>query len=128
HYTGYKRNTIVRRIGKRCNELGIATFSAYQDYLQVHAEEFPILFDKILINVTAFFRDPPACDYLGKEVLPKILEKSGLVRHWSTGTASGEEAYTVAMLFCEALGEEAFLRRRKRHASYCEDRARNTDR
>jgi two-component system CheB/CheR fusion protein len=127
-YTGYKRNTIVRRIGKRCNELGITTFSAYQDYLQVHAEEFPILFDKILINVTAFFRDPPAWDYLGKEVLPKILEKSGLVRIWSTGTASGEEAYTVAMLFCEALGQEAFLRRVKIYATDVDDEALNTAR
>jgi two-component system CheB/CheR fusion protein len=127
-YTGYKRNTIVRRIGRRCTELGLTSFSAYQDYLQVHAEEFPILFNRILINVTAFFRDPQAWDYLGKEVVPKILEKGGPIRIWSAGTASGEEAYTLAMLFCEALGPEAYLRRVKIYATDLDDDALNTAR
>jgi len=116
-YTGYKRNTIVRRIGKRCTELGLTSFAAYQDYLQVHGDEFAILFDKILINVTDFFRDPPAWDYLAKKIVPRLIEKSGLIRIWSTGTASGEEAYSAAMLFCEALGQDAFLRRVKIYAT-----------
>jgi two-component system CheB/CheR fusion protein len=116
-YTGYKRNTIVRRIGKRCTELGLTSFGAYQDYLQVHGDEFAILFDKILINVTDFFRDPLAWDYLAKDILPRIIEKPGLIRIWSPGTASGEEAYSAAILFCEALGPEAFLRRVKIYAT-----------
>ena len=69
-FTGYKRPSLFRRISSRCSELGIDSFAAYIDYLQVHAEEFPILFDKILINVTAFFRDAAAWDYLNKNLLP----------------------------------------------------------
>jgi two-component system CheB/CheR fusion protein len=125
NYAGYKRNTVVRRIAARCSELGISSFSAYQDYLQVHAEEFAILFDKILINVTAFFRDPLAWDYLRKEVVPKIIAKSGPIRVWSAGTASGEEAYSAAMLFCEALGPDAFLRRVKIYATDADEEALN---
>ena len=127
-YTGYKRNTIVRRIAKRCTELGLTSFSAYQDYLQVHAGEFAILFDKILINVTEFFRDPAAWDYLRRDIVPKLVEKGGAIRIWSTGTASGQEAYTAAILFCEALGPEAFLRRVKIYATDVDDDALNTAR
>ncbi|HEX7263224.1 MAG TPA: CheR family methyltransferase [Candidatus Dormibacteraeota bacterium] len=128
NYTGYKRNTMVRRIGQRCTELGLKSFSAYQDYLQVHPDEFAILFDKILINVTAFFRDPEAWDYLREEIVPKIVAKSGVIRIWSTGTASGEEAYSAAMLFCEALGPETFLRRVKIYATDVDEAALNTAR
>ena len=91
-FTGYKRPSLFRRISKRCAEIGIDTFAAYVDYLQVHAEEYPILFDKILINVTEFFRDPAAWEYLRKNLLPNIVRGSGPIRVWSTGTASGEEA------------------------------------
>jgi two-component system CheB/CheR fusion protein len=125
NYAGYKRTTIVRRIGQRCTELGLSSFAAYQDYLEVHTEEFAIMFDKILINVTAFFRDPPAWDYLRRELVPKIIVKSGLIRIWSAGTASGEEAYSVAILFCEALGPEAFLRRVKIYATDVDEDALN---
>ncbi len=122
-YTGYKRNTIVRRIAKRCTELGLTSFAAYQDYLQVHGDEFAILFDKILINVTDFFRDPQAWDYLAKNIVPRIIEKPGLIRIWSPGTASGEEAYSAAILLCEALGPEQFLRRVKIYATDLDEEA-----
>ncbi len=122
-YTGYKRNTIVRRIAKRCTELGLTSFGAYQDYLQVHGDEFAILFDKILINVTDFFRDPQAWDYLAKNIVPRLIEKPGLIRIWSPGTASGEEAYSAAILFCEALGPEQFLRRVKIYATDLDEEA-----
>ncbi len=125
NYAGYKRTTIVRRIAQRCTELGLSSFAAYQDYLEVHAEEFAIMFDKILINVTAFFRDPPAWDYVRRELVPKIIVKSGPIRIWSTGTASGEEAYSVAILFCEALGPETFLRRVKIYATDIDEDALN---
>jgi two-component system CheB/CheR fusion protein len=125
NYTGYKRLTIVRRIGQRCAELGLTSFAAYQDYLQVHADEFGIVFDKILINVTAFFRDPPAWEYLRQEIVPKIIARSGTIRIWSSGTASGEEAYSAAILFCEALGPEAFLRRVKIYATDVDEAALN---
>src|SRR5438445_3764472 len=127
-YTGYKRNTIVRRIAKRCTELGLTSFTAYQDYLQVHAGKFAILFDKILINVTEFFRDPAAWDYIRRDIVPKLVEKGGAIRIWSTGTASRQEAYTAAILFCEALGPEAFLRRVKIYATDVDDDTLNTAR
>jgi two-component system, chemotaxis family, CheB/CheR fusion protein len=122
-FTGYKRTTLVRRVAKRCQELGIDNFPAYLDYLQVHADEFPILFDRILINVTEFFRDQPAWDYLAENIVPKIIASHGEIRIWSTGTASGEEAYSAAMLFCERMGPELFLRRVKIYATDIDEEA-----
>src|SRR5215469_12803664 len=124
-FTGYKRTSLVRRVAKRCQELGIDNYAAYVDYLQVHADEFPILFDKILINVTEFFRDPPAWDYLAETVLPRLISKSGNIRVWSTGAASGEEAYSIAIVLCEALGPEQFLRRVKIYATDIDEEALN---
>ncbi len=124
-FTGYKRTSLVRRVAKRCQELGIDNFAAYLDYLQVHADEFPILFDKILINVTEFFRDAPAWEFMAENVVPRVIAKNGLIRIWSTGTASGEEAYSAAMLFCEALGPEQFLRRVKIYATDIDEEALN---
>jgi two-component system, chemotaxis family, CheB/CheR fusion protein len=122
-FTGYKRTTLVRRVAKRCQELGIDNFPAYLDYLQVHSDEFQILFDRILINVTEFFRDQPAWDYLAETIVPKILASPGAIRIWSTGTASGEEAYSAAMVFCERMGAELFLRRVKIYATDIDEEA-----
>jgi two-component system CheB/CheR fusion protein len=122
-FTGYKRASLIRRVAKRCNELSIDSFATYLDYLQVHADEFPILFDKILINVTEFFRDRPAWDYLREAIVPKLVAKTGAIRVWSTGTASGEEAYSAAILLCEALGPDQFLRRVKIYATDIDEEA-----
>jgi two-component system CheB/CheR fusion protein len=124
-FTGYKRASLVRRVAKRCAELGIDSFATYLDYLQVHADEFPILFEKILINVTEFFRDPEAWEYLRENTIPRIVAKSGAIRVWSTGTASGEEAYSIAMLLCDTLGPEQFLRRVKIYATDIDEEALN---
>ena len=124
-FTGYKRPSLFRRISKRCSELGIDNFAAYVDYLEVHAEEYPLLFDKILINVTEFFRDPAAWEYLRQNLLPNIVRGSGPIRVWSTGTASGEEAYSAAMLLCEAIGTSEFVRRVKIYATDIDDEALN---
>ncbi len=124
-FTGYKRQSLVRRFAKRCHELGLDSFSTYLDYLQVHPDEFPVLFDSILINVTEFFRDRPAWDYLAKEVVPRIVARPGNVRIWSAGTSSGEEAYSAAILFCEAMGPEDFLRRVKIYATDIDEEALN---
>jgi two-component system CheB/CheR fusion protein len=124
-FTGYKRPSLVRRIARRCAELGIDNFPAYIDYLQVHADEFRSLFDKILINVTEFFRDEAAWKYLEEEIVPRLVEPGGLIRIWSTGTASGEEAYSAAIVFCEALGEDDFVRRVKIYATDVDDDALN---
>ena len=122
-FTGYKRTTLVRRVGKRAGELGLDTFAAYHDYLQGNPDEFPILFDTILINVTDFFRDTQAWAFLRENVVPIIVGKSTNIRIWSTGAASGEEAYSAAIMFCEALGPEAFLRRVKIYATDVDEEA-----
>src|SRR5215470_10233674 len=124
-FTGYKRTSLVRRVAKRCQELGIDNFATYLDFLQVHSDEFPILFDKILINVTEFFRDRHAWDYLAENVVPRIVARNGMIRVWSTGTASGEEAYSAAILLCQALGTEHFLRRVKIYATDIDEEALN---
>jgi two-component system, chemotaxis family, CheB/CheR fusion protein len=118
-FTGYKRATLVRRIAKRAAQLGMDDFGGYLDYLQVHPDEFPILFDTILINVTEFFRDRAAWDYIAAEVVPRLAAKrmSEPIRVWSAGCASGEEAYSAAMLLCEALGGEAYAERVKVYAT-----------
>ncbi|OLE48069.1 MAG: chemotaxis protein CheR, partial [Cyanobacteria bacterium 13_1_40CM_2_61_4] len=78
---------------------------------------------KILINVTEFFRDSQAWDYLGKNVVPRIVAKSGDIRVWSAGSSSGEEAYSAAILLCQAMGEEAYLDRVKIYATDVDEQA-----
>jgi two-component system CheB/CheR fusion protein len=110
-FTGYKRSTLQRRIAKRMQGLGADSFTAYLDILDASPGEFTELFNTILINVTTFFRDPDSWDYLASEVLPQLLERKGEddpIRVWSAGCASGQETYSLAMLFIEAIGEERF--------------------
>jgi two-component system CheB/CheR fusion protein len=119
-FTGYKRPSLTRRVGKRMQEVGAQTFDDYRDYLEVHSEEFAHLFNTILINVTHFFRDPQAWDYLSTEIIPQILadkKPEDVIRVWSAGCASGEEAYTLAMLLAEHLGTLAFRQRVKIYAT-----------
>ena len=106
-FTGYKRPSLMRRVQRRMQNLGMNEFDAYGEYLRDHAEEFGQLFNTILINVTSFFRDAHAWEYVEKTVLPEILagKPSGEpVRVWSAGCASGQEAYSIAMLLAEAMG------------------------
>jgi two-component system CheB/CheR fusion protein len=119
-FSGYKRSSLLRRVIKRCYALSLANFGDYLDYLQVHPDEFELLFNTILINVTSFFRDKPAWDYLTDEILPRMMQKKDsreAVRVWSAGCASGEEAYTLAMVLAEYLGVEAFHQRVKIYAT-----------
>src|SRR4051794_505876 len=127
-FTGYKRTSLERRIQKRMEAVGIANYGDYLDYLELHQDEFPALFDTILINVTGFFRDPPAWDYYATEVVPRLLETIGPsdpIRVWSAGCASGEETYTVAIVLAEALGTEAYLERVKIYATEVDEDALN---
>ncbi|MBO0707605.1 MAG: PAS domain-containing protein [Candidatus Dormibacteraeota bacterium] len=123
-FTAYKRSTLMRRTTKRMHELGIESYGQYLDHLQVHPDEFSHLFNTILINVTGFFRDREAWDFLGQSVIPRLLEQKqtmegpqGVIRCWCAGTASGEEAYSLAMLLAEALGIDAFRQRVKIYAT-----------
>ena len=119
-FTGYKRPSLDRRIRKRMADARIKTLRQYREYLNAHPEEFALLFNTILINVTAFFRDPAAWDFLRAEVIPKILaagKPAQGIRAWSPGCASGEEPYTLAMALAEALGEAEFHHRVKIYAT-----------
>jgi two-component system, chemotaxis family, CheB/CheR fusion protein len=119
-FTGYKRSSLRRRMGKRMQALQIEHHGDYLDYLEVHPEEFVQLFNTILINVTSFFRDPAAWEFLTTEVLPVLLAEKqphDPIRVWSAGCASGEEAYTLAMVLAEALGFESFRQRVKIYAT-----------
>ena len=119
-FSGYRRPSLKRRVARRMQMLGLEEFGYYVDYLEVHPEEFSYLFNTILINVTSFFRDPPAWDFLARESIPRILsnKKEGdFIRVWSAGCASGEEAYSVAMLLGEAAGEEALRKQVKVYAT-----------
>ena len=119
-FAGYKPASLERRVQKRMQTLGVGEYPDYLDYLEVHPEEFEILFNTILINVTAFFRDAGTWEFLAKEVLPQLLarRKDGApIRVWSAGCASGEEAYTLAMIFAEALGPAPYRERVKIYAT-----------
>jgi two-component system, chemotaxis family, CheB/CheR fusion protein len=125
-FSGYKRASLERRIAKRMEEVGLASYLEYLDYLEVHPDEFAYLFNTILINVTGFFRDVPAWEYLNSDILPRLLDSigdSGPVRVWCAGCASGEEPYTMAMVLAEALGEERYLERVKIYGTDVDEQA-----
>ena len=119
-FTGYKRTSLMRRVRHRMTRAGYDSFDQYMDVLQASSDEFSALFNTILINVTAFFRDPEAWDYLATDVIPRMLAERSPddpIRVWSAGCASGQEAYTLAMLLAEALGPDGFRQRVKIYAT-----------
>ncbi|MFL5796944.1 MAG: CheR family methyltransferase [Actinomycetota bacterium] len=119
-FTGYKRSSLSRRIHKRMETVGIDGAADYLDRLQVDPDEFTELFNCILINVTNFFRDPAIWDFLADEVVPRVVEARGedqTIRLWLPGCASGEEPYSLAMLFAEQLGTGRFRERVKIYAT-----------
>ncbi len=125
-FTGYKRSSLQRRVTKRMHSQQIYTYGDYLDYLEVHPEEFPELFNTILINVTALFRDMSAWEHLWQQVLPQLLEEKPPdepIRAWSAGCASGEEAYTLAMILADLLGPEQFRKRVKIYATDVDNEA-----
>ncbi|HEY9677680.1 MAG TPA: CheR family methyltransferase [Drouetiella sp.] len=124
-FSGYKRTTLTRRIRKRMDLVHIKEFVDYIDYLEVHPDEFIHLFNTILINVTRFFRDEQAWEYMAEKVIPNIVQgaSGGPIRIWDVGCASGEEAYSLAMQFCEHLGMDAFQEQIKIYATDIDEEA-----
>jgi two-component system CheB/CheR fusion protein len=125
-FSGYKPASVMRRVTKRMHEVGVEGFTEYVDYLEVHPDEFEALFNTILINVTAFFRDREAWDRLETEAVPRLLEAKDAtepIRVWSAGCAGGQEAYSVAMVLAEALGPEEFASRVKIYATDVDEEA-----
>ncbi len=119
-FTGYKRSSIERRVAKRLAAVSVENYDDYVDYLQLHGDEFVDLFNTLLINVTGFFRDPPTWEYLAEHVVPRLVERrppDSPIRIWCAGAASGEEAYTVAMVFARVLGDDGLRDRVKIYAT-----------
>src|SRR5919112_3226676 len=130
-FHGYKPASLSRRIRKRMQSVGLISFAAYQDYLQAHPGEFATLFNTILINVTSFFRDPAAWEAIRTKAIPEILAGKSPdepIRVWSAGCASGEEAYTMAIIQAEAMVVDEFQRGGKIYATDVDDDALNAAR
>ncbi|MFZ2444896.1 MAG: CheR family methyltransferase [Syntrophobacteraceae bacterium] len=107
-FADYKKSTLIRRIQRRMKITQAPDPAGYLKYLMRHPDECQSLFQDLLIGVTSFFRDPQAFEFLGKHVLPELLQrtaKGGPLRIWTTGCSTGEEAYSLAMLVHEAAEE-----------------------
>jgi two-component system CheB/CheR fusion protein len=124
--SGYKTPTLSRRIDKRMGMVGATSYAAYIDYLEVHPDEFEQLFNIILINVTAFFRDTQIFELLRHSILPAIIQARApheSIRVWSAGCASGEEPYSIAILLADILGAQEFRDRVKIYATDVDEEA-----
>ncbi|MEQ8170563.1 MAG: CheR family methyltransferase [Candidatus Eremiobacterota bacterium] len=107
-FSFYKKNTICRRIERRMKLNQIGTITDYIRYIQENSHEIDFLFKELLIGVTNFFRDDEAFRLLREEAVETLLEKKGkgdIIRVWVPGCATGEEAYSIAMVFLESLNE-----------------------
>jgi two-component system CheB/CheR fusion protein len=113
-FSNYKKSTIVRRIARRMQVQRAATMADYFIVLRDSAAEVNALFTDLLISVTTFFRDSAAFEKLAALVIPRLFEDKGAghaIRSWIPGCATGEEAYSVAILLLEEAA---------RHAIRCE--------
>jgi len=104
----YKKSTIRRRIARNMSVHAIDDISVYSRYLEENPDEVKVLFREILINVTSFFRDPEAFEFLKKKVLPDLIKQKGAYdsfRVWVPGCATGEESYSLAIIIREILDD-----------------------
>ncbi|WP_397384270.1 chemotaxis protein CheB [Prosthecobacter sp.] len=105
-FTLYRRSTLYRRVERRMGIHQVAKISGYVRYLQENPQELGILFKELLIGVTNFFRDKTAWEQLATKALPLLLKDrpaGSILRAWVAGCSTGEEAYTLAMVFKETL-------------------------
>lgn len=105
-FSVYKSNTINRRMERRMAVHQISSLQGYYEYLKENKTEVEALFRDLLIGVTSFFRDPEAFDSLARDSIKPLVENSKnreTLRVWVPACSSGEEAYSIAILFMEAL-------------------------
>jgi two-component system CheB/CheR fusion protein len=103
-FAHYKRGTVLRRIERRINVRELSDLQAYARFVATHPDEADALLKDLLISVTNFFRDPAAFAALAENVIPRLFDGKGpgdQVRVWVAGCATGEEAYSLAMLLAE---------------------------
>ncbi|WP_179137604.1 CheR family methyltransferase [Candidatus Entotheonella palauensis] len=106
----YRRSMIVQRIERRMRQLNLQHVETYLQRCQSSPSEVRLLGREIFSGVTQFFRDPEAFEYLGNTAIPALIRKgasTGRIRIWVAGCATGEEAYSVAMLLREKSDELA---------------------
>lgn len=107
-FSNYKHNTILRRIDRRMAVHQITRLSDYVRYVQSEPGELDTLFKELLIGVTSFFRDKEAFEVLREKAIPKLLERRPQdqpIRIWVPGCATGEEAYSIAILCREVMDD-----------------------
>lgn len=106
-FTRYNPSTLRRRVARRMIDVRCQTTDEYLAHLETHPHEYPRLVSAMTIKVSRFFRDPEVFDLIEQVILPRIMTASGpgqrTVRIWSSACASGEEAYTLAILVTECL-------------------------
>ena len=102
----YKKSTVYRRIERRMGLHQIDRIATYVRYLRENPQETELLFKELLIGVTSFFRDPAAWEQLREKIIPALLAhrpSGGVLRAWAPGCSTGEEAYSLSIVFKEAL-------------------------
>jgi len=106
----YRQPTIRRRLQRRMADTNQETIEEYTSYLRRHPEEYERLVGSFLIKVTDFFRDPELFDRLRTEIIPEVVREARArgneLRLWSAGCATGEEAYSLAVLLADVLGTD----------------------
>lgn len=104
----YKKNTVDRRIERRMGVHQIDKITTYVRFLQENPQELDLLFKELLIGVTSFFREPTEWELLKNKVIPALLAErapNNALRVWVSGCATGEEAYSIAIIFKEVLDQ-----------------------
>ena len=107
-FADYKPSTLRRRIQRRMSVHGLVTQAAYEGFIKQNPQELDLLFKEMLIGVTSFFRDPDVWQEIKETVLPVLLARGAegiRLRAWVVGCSTGEEAYSLAMLFKEVVDE-----------------------
>jgi two-component system CheB/CheR fusion protein len=105
-FSQYKEKTLVRRLQRRMQVLEIETPAAYIEHFRAKPDELDLLFRELLIGVTHFFRDPASFEALDEAVIKGLVAGKGAddeIRIWVPGCATGQEAYTIAILVREAM-------------------------
>lgn len=113
-FSHYKVTTIRRRIIRRTLLYKLDSLRAYAEYIRQHPDEASLLYDDLLINVTTFFRDSETMDYLQKVLFPQLVRDKPPgepIRIWVPACSTGQEAYSIAILLLEVLGERSLSRR-----------------
>jgi two-component system CheB/CheR fusion protein len=104
-FSKYKRSTVLRRVARRIQVTRVANLKDYYDFLRDNLDEAQALVTDLLISVTTFFRDSEAFDAVKKHVLPHLFatnaDRTDPIRVWIPGCATGEEAYSIAILLLE---------------------------